>query len=446
MRGRHCRGRSKWWPTTTAVAQRGEERLPVRRSRASPRRPRRAPRARGRRSPRRPADRSSAANAAACVVQVRKRRLGVEHLDGVDQPLARQGVAARPHAGCAASGRTGGGRRRDRPGPGCARPPPRATRRTAARSVRNSPMTSPAWVRSSSPTTTRHGSWPASSSAPRMALWSVMHSTSMPDATTASSSSSGVVVAVARPHRVGVQVDPHPARTHGLCEVGMAADRLGAGGGHESYDPLRATSPITRLTPASPPGSHSRSVPTATTSSSMRCRVEAMVTSRTGSAERAAPDHEALGADREVAADRVDAGVQAVTVLHEQPVADRGSSSSGDLVAGPGIERLAADARRATSSPAPPSRSTPCPTAGRCSVLCRKPCSTPPSISTLRREARPSPSCGRRRGRRGSVGSSTRVSDRGGDRLAHPVGERRAPLQHALAGQRARRRCRGTTP
>ena len=33
-----------------------------------------------------------------------------------------------------------------------------------------------------------------SSSAPRMALWSVMHSTSMPDATTASSTSSGVVV------------------------------------------------------------------------------------------------------------------------------------------------------------------------------------------------------------------------------------------------------------
>ncbi len=76
--------------------------------------------------------------------------------------------------------------------------------------------------------------------------------------------------AIARPHRVGVQIDAHPARTHGLCEVRMASDRLGAGGGHESYDPLRETSPITRLTPASPPGSHSRSDPTAWMSSSIR--------------------------------------------------------------------------------------------------------------------------------------------------------------------------------
>ena len=55
-------------------------------------------------------------------------------------------------------------------------------------------MTSPACVRSSSPTITRHGSVCASSTAPRIALWSVMQSTSMPDATTASSISSGVVV------------------------------------------------------------------------------------------------------------------------------------------------------------------------------------------------------------------------------------------------------------
>ncbi len=55
-------------------------------------------------------------------------------------------------------------------------------------------MISPACVRSSSPTTTRQGKRADSSTAPRIALWSVMHKTSMPDATTASSTSSGVVV------------------------------------------------------------------------------------------------------------------------------------------------------------------------------------------------------------------------------------------------------------
>ena len=55
-------------------------------------------------------------------------------------------------------------------------------------------MTSPACVRSSSPTMTRHDNVADSSIAPRIALWSVMQSTSMPDATTASSTSSGVVV------------------------------------------------------------------------------------------------------------------------------------------------------------------------------------------------------------------------------------------------------------
>ena len=55
-------------------------------------------------------------------------------------------------------------------------------------------MTSPAAVRSSSPTTTRHGSRSASSTAPAIALWSVMHNTSMPDSTIDVASSSGIVV------------------------------------------------------------------------------------------------------------------------------------------------------------------------------------------------------------------------------------------------------------
>jgi len=61
-------------------------------------------------------------------------------------------------------------------------------------SVRKRPMTSPFGVRSSSPTTTRHGNTSRSASAPARALWSVMHSTSSPAASTAATNSSGVVV------------------------------------------------------------------------------------------------------------------------------------------------------------------------------------------------------------------------------------------------------------
>ena len=50
-------------------------------------------------------------------------------------------------------------------------------------------------------------------------------------------------------------------------------------------DPLTCISPISRVTPAADPGSHVRSAPTSTTSSSMRCNVDATVTSRTGSAK-----------------------------------------------------------------------------------------------------------------------------------------------------------------
>ena len=88
------------------------------------------------------------------------------------------------------------------------------------------------------------------------------------------------------------------------------------------------TSPMTRVRPAAPPGSHSRSPPTATTSTSMLARVEAMVASRTGSASCAVPDHQALDADREVAAGRVGARVQAGDRLHEEPVADVGQRAA----------------------------------------------------------------------------------------------------------------------
>src|SRR5690606_14197818 len=48
--------------------------------------------------------------------------------------------------------------------------------------------------------------------------------------------------------------------------------------------PERVTSRITRLTPAARIGSQSTSPPISTTSSSIRCRVDAIVNSRTGSA------------------------------------------------------------------------------------------------------------------------------------------------------------------
>ena len=95
---------------------------------------------------------------------------------------------------CVASGRTDAGCRRRRPDRGWRCAASAGGVPGAMRSVRNSPMISPACVFSSSPTMTRHGSRFANSAAPRTALWSVMHSTSSPASTTASSISSGVVV------------------------------------------------------------------------------------------------------------------------------------------------------------------------------------------------------------------------------------------------------------
>ena len=119
-------------------------------------------------------------------------------------------------------------------------------------------MISPAWVRSSSPTITRHGSRPASSSAPRMALWSVMHSTSRPDSTTACSSSSGVVVEspdhivwLCRSTRtqpgtpvggqVRVAVDGGGVRTHSQARYRSAARRCVAERAQPTYQPARST-------------------------------------------------------------------------------------------------------------------------------------------------------------------------------------------------------------
>ena len=94
-------------------------------------------------------------------------------------------------------------------------------------------MISPAWVRSSSPTITRHGRRSASSTAPLIALWSVMHSTSMPDSTTASAISSGVVVESPL-HIVWLCMSTRtqPGRQR-RGEMRMASDGGGEGSWHE---------------------------------------------------------------------------------------------------------------------------------------------------------------------------------------------------------------------
>ena len=102
---------------------------------------------------------------------------------------------------------------------------------------------------------------------------------------------------------------------------------------------------MTRLTPAARIGSQSTSPPTSTTSSSMRCSVEAMVNSRTGAPTCAVGDEQAGGADGEVAADGVDAAVQALHRLDEHAVVDVGHERG--LIAGARLQlqRQAADAR-----------------------------------------------------------------------------------------------------
>ena len=78
-----------------------------------------------------------------------------------------------------------------------------------------------------------------------------------------------------------------------------------------------------------------------------------------------------------------------------------------------------------------------CRPGGPCTPLCTNCCSTPPSISTLRRAARPSPSMSVAVYACGLVGSSTSVTSGDGHLLAEAVGEQRAALQHRLAVERA---------
>ena len=140
-----------------------------------------------------------------------------------------------------------------------------------------------------------------------MALWSVMHSTSMPAADDGLLQLVGRGGASRRTTSCGCGGRPGPTRP--------AAARRGADAGrprrgraaarhrrpqraaHGDVADDQATRRPRRI------GSQSTSPPTSTTSCSIRCSVEAMVNSRTGSASCAVADHEARGTGREVAAD-----------------------------------------------------------------------------------------------------------------------------------------------
>ena len=185
-----------------------------------------------------------------------------------------------------------------------------------------------------------------------------------------------------------------PAGAH-RREVRMPSDRCRRGNPHGPTDQLPdiVTSRMTRLIPDDRIGSHSTSPPISTMSSSMRCSVEAIVISRTGRADLTVRDQQAGGAGREVAADGVDAGVQALHLLHEQPVVDVGDQL-GLAARVPGGSD---SARQPTPGvPAnPPRVALPVDTvaARRAEYeLWTNLRSVPFSIRTLRRAARPSPS------------------------------------------------------
>ena len=124
---------------------------------------------------------------------------------------------------------------------------------------------------------------------------------------------------------VHVGVDPFAA----IAELDAILDAAGAGDLAERparrhpARPLRVISPRTTVTPAAPPGSQVRSRPISATSRSMRGSVDAIVTSRTGSANAPVAHHQSLGTDREVAADRVGARVQAADRLHVERLVGR---------------------------------------------------------------------------------------------------------------------------
>src|SRR4029077_16468086 len=206
---------------------------------------------------------------------------------------------------------------------------------------------------------------------------------------------------VAAPHRGAVQVDAHVPGGHRRGEMRMTADRpLGGnarpgGNGRHGTRPQApdiVTSLITRLIPAARIRSQSRSPPTSTMSSSMRWSVDAMVNSRTG-----APT-------TPLVMSRPAAPVEKSPLIGLTPecspcicCTSRPSSMSAISSSWVRVPGTSERARQPTPGvPAnPPRVALPVDTvdARRAEYeLCTNWRSTPSSISTLRRAARPSPS------------------------------------------------------
>ena len=203
------------------------------------------------------------------------------------------------------------------------------------------------------------------------------------------------------------------------------------------HTPLSVTPGMTRAAAPVPPGVHSSSPPTAATSSSRRCRVDATVASRIGSARAPPPHHQALDADREVARHRVDARVQAAHRLHEHAVVDAGEQiverararrDGQRLRAHPGRRAVAAHGRGRRRHAGPPAGHRVVEEALQHAALDQRDAARGQALAVVAVRAQ----------RPGIGGIVDEREQRRGDRLADPVGERRPALEHRLAVERAR--------
>ncbi len=122
-------------------------------------------------------------------------------------------------------------------------------------------------------------------------------------------------------------------------QVEAAAVGVPPPGAPQAQIPLTCMSPMARVWPAAMLGNHSTSAPTATSDSSMRWRVEAHGDLPDRLGELAVPDHQALGAYRKIAADRVDPRVHTGHRLDEEAVTHRGQHAVLVEAFGPGGQR-----------------------------------------------------------------------------------------------------------
>ena len=226
IRADHGRGSSQWWPTTRPRPQLGEEvgravevgHLDVRRADAR--------RARAHRSRRRQQT-VLVGELAGPPVEAVERRLGVDHLDRVDEPIVGESRRAPARRGCGASGRTGAARRRRRPGRGS---PARCVgRRRAERDPLGQEQADdlagvrPQLLADDDPA--RQAVGQVDRAVDRVVVGDAQHVDAALDHRPFDLV--GRRRAVAAPHRVAVEVDPHPPGRDGLRQMRMADRRRG---------------------------------------------------------------------------------------------------------------------------------------------------------------------------------------------------------------------------